>query len=107
MSNKVRVGDIVYYFQNLNDHAPKAAIVTAVYSTDHVSMFVFEGASYSYKQTVHNKHSQAIVNSTKMAMDFGVWDFREPPEIRQAMDELIASCVPAPKKAEAKQAAKV
>jgi hypothetical protein len=89
-ANMPRVGDQVYYYGGGNSAVPCAATVVAVFgSADLVNLAVWEVNRFVPKDAIMRHGCQAVVNSPTIAQQRGTWDYRDPPEIRNAISDLV------------------
>ena len=84
-----RVGDVVYYYSPGNVSSPAMGHVTESFGPDIVSLSVWETGMYRVKTSVHRRDCDILKESPVILHTRGCWDYRDPPEVRQAMRDLL------------------
>jgi hypothetical protein len=87
-----KIGDTVYFYRpGTADVVP--ATVTGVFGPDMINVQALECGMSVSKNAIHRKGCQTLLNSPSIAQFQGYWDYRDPPEVREAMRTVIQAAI--------------
>jgi len=87
---KPRLGDDILFYPPGHTE-PLPAKVQAVWNGDLVTLLVWEVNRYVEKRSVNRRGSKTLVNTPTIEMVTGSWDYRDPPDVRKAMKDMLES----------------
>lgn len=93
---KVRVGDIVYFYAggSTSDPPLPGFVVEVFGSMLTVRIPIVGSGIWHDKSRVHHKDAEILKTNPQLALRMGMWDFRDPPELHEAMLDLISPAKP-------------